>query len=114
MAAPTPSGSPTPNPAPVTTIKAPPSTSATAPSASASRAAQQLPAKQTRWSSFLYSGSRKHVALGLFVIGGVAALPWALQRRGKPLSHEDYQELAEKARRARLAVSASTSPSVKQ
>eukprot|EP00897_Mesotaenium_endlicherianum_P009022 jgi/Mesen1/8148/ME000438S07250 len=48
---------------------------------------------------FVYSGSKKHVFVGLLITGAVIYAPWYYMTAGKQQSsHQDYMEQAEKAR----------------
>ncbi|MQL89276.1 hypothetical protein Taro_021842 [Colocasia esculenta] len=59
---------------------------------------------------FLYSGEKKHVLVGIAVIGVVFGAPWFLMNKGtKHHSHQDYMEKADKARSQRLSSGQSSS-----
>ncbi|KAL1292669.1 hypothetical protein HN51_053233 [Arachis hypogaea] len=55
---------------------------------------------------YLYSGSPKHVFVGIVLITAVFSVPWFLRNRGTThQSHQDYLERADKARSQRLSAS---------
>ncbi|PIA45869.1 hypothetical protein AQUCO_01600250v1 [Aquilegia coerulea] len=65
---------------------------------------------RSRMERYLYSGEKKHVFVGIVLIGAICAVPWSLMNRGsKHQSHQDYLEKADKARNARLSSSSSSS-----
>ncbi|XP_068648599.1 uncharacterized protein [Aristolochia californica] len=67
---------------------------------------------RSRMEYYLYSGDKKHVFVGIAIIGVVFSVPWILMNRGsKHQSHQDYMDKAEQARRERLSAGSS---SVKQ
>ncbi|KAG9455884.1 hypothetical protein H6P81_000392 [Aristolochia fimbriata] len=67
---------------------------------------------RSRMEYYLYSGDKKHVFVGIAIIGAIFGVPWVLMNRGsKHQSHQDYMDKAEKARRERLSTGSS---SVKQ
>ncbi|KAI4355842.1 hypothetical protein L6164_004577 [Bauhinia variegata] len=58
---------------------------------------------RSRLDHYLYSGDKKHVAVGIALITAAFAIPWFLMNRGtKHRSHQDYLERADKARSQRL------------
>ncbi|KAL5698963.1 hypothetical protein ACHQM5_029932 [Ranunculus cassubicifolius] len=63
---------------------------------------------KSRMQYYLYSGEKKHVFVGMVIIGAIFAVPWTLMNKGsKHRSHQDYLEKADKARSERLSSSAS-------
>ncbi|RWR91209.1 hypothetical protein CKAN_02035400 [Cinnamomum micranthum f. kanehirae] len=67
---------------------------------------------RSRMEYYLYSGDKKHVFVGMAIIGAIFGVPWYFMNRGtKHRSHQDYLERADKARSERL--SSSTPSSVK-
>lgn len=52
----------------------------------------------------LWSGSKRHVLVGMLGLSVVATIPWLLLTSGKQHdSHADYMDRAEGARRSRLS-----------
>ncbi|KAF9612657.1 hypothetical protein IFM89_003132 [Coptis chinensis] len=65
---------------------------------------------RSKMEHYLYSGDKKHVFVGIVIIGALFAVPWTLMNRGsKHQSHQDYLEKADRARSERLSSSASSS-----
>ncbi|CAM6102001.1 unnamed protein product [Calypogeia fissa] len=64
----------------------------------------------SRFHTYLYSGSRKHVFVGLLIFSAVTCAPWFLLTSGsKHQNHGDYMDAAEKARQSRLSSSTTRS-----
>jgi len=81
--------------------------------ASAAEAAAGWKNPPSRMQLMLWSGSKRHVFVGMLGISVLATIPWLLLTSGvKHDSHADYMDRAEEARRARLSRSpaAVTSP----
>ncbi|XP_057864739.1 uncharacterized protein LOC131072571 [Cryptomeria japonica] len=74
-------------------------------------AAEDLKGKgfKARMHYYMYSGDKKHVAVGIAIFAAVFSVPWFYMNRGKKhKSHQDYMDKAEKARRERLSTSSSS------
>ncbi|KAG0625965.1 hypothetical protein M758_2G092100 [Ceratodon purpureus] len=66
----------------------------------------------SRMQLMLWSGSKRHVFVGMVGISVLACIPWLMLTSGKKHdSHADYMDRAEGARRARLSnASAAVAP----
>ncbi|XP_024386107.1 uncharacterized protein [Physcomitrium patens] len=72
--------------------------------ASAAERAAGWKTPPSRMQEILWSGSKRHVFLGMLGISAIAAIPWLLLTSGtKHDSHADYMDRAEGARRSRLS-----------
>ncbi|XP_058114050.1 uncharacterized protein LOC131256948 [Magnolia sinica] len=64
---------------------------------------------RSRMEYYMYSGDKKHVFVGMAIIGVVFGVPWYFMTRGtKQRSHQDYMEKADRARSERLSSSPSS------